>query len=636
MGFLNNELNHNQQSGDFVKMIKQFFLAMMVCIVSLSQTGCGLSIVQDWQASGGKAITGGGAIAGKDYVSGLKPSENARKYFAKISANGDSPIETVRRTDDSPSKTGVRFVKNGGILIPPGVTISFTNRGYCMDPHLPAPKAGEEYQLIPMTQLIPEDLQGMYKKLVTKASAGDEGVQRNMQHLVWALRTAGTDAAYANNLTKEQKKILDRCGEYPGQFEEFNANAKANSKALKELIGLADSFLNVKIGGVSYKASDLLDPDVGNKKINEHINQLIGMSQHLPVEKSGFNFGEIQHGIYTDVQGTGYMQFRAKIANSTNQPFIYYPTDYVGQVGSPTKNGGMATYATADTTMRQRVTGGNPNDVEAQGEPKQEKTCKHIWQKFEQNGKPITVPRSQDVISERQKYREKYKKEIDKKLRELQTKYAEIVNRGNVPPHLEIGSLIYYDKSTGQIGQTEIIQGYESRDIFEGRVGGFFPKHLGRTVKKGNQWYQYDMDTRELTPCKDEWGSFDRTSKKWSGDPRYYMGNSSEIEIPFNALNDNQIPLAFSHLHRGEENFWKTGYNVNGFSDQDLFIAEIEGISITVVKEGYYDDTTYEPEDQQFYSQSNPSIDSSKEYNDLRKSISKKYIFRCIKCGATR
>ena len=90
----------------------------------------------------------------------------------------------------------MRFVKNGGIMIPPGVTISFTNKGYCMDPHLPAPKAGEEYQLVPVTQLIPEDLQGTYKKLVQKASAGDESVKRNMQHLVWALRTAGTDAAY--------------------------------------------------------------------------------------------------------------------------------------------------------------------------------------------------------------------------------------------------------------------------------------------------------------------------------------------------------------------------------------------------------------------------------------------------------
>ena len=339
---------------------KWFLLA--VAALSVFFSGCGLSIYEDWKQSGGKAITGAGAIAGKDYITGLTPSANSRKYFAKISGN-NQPVETVSRSDEGESKSGVKFVKNGGILIPPGVTISFENKGYCMDPNLPAPKAGEEYQLIPMTQLIPEDLQGMYKKLVTKASAGDESVQRNMQHLVWALRTAGTEAAYANNLTKEQKKILDRCGEYPGQFEEFNANAKANSKALKELVGLADSFLNVKIGGVSYKASDLLDPDVGSKKINAHLEQLIGMSARLPVEKSGFNFGEIQPGIYTDVQGTGYMQFRAKIANSTDQPFIYYPTEYVGQVGSPTKNGAVATYAAADTSMRQRITGGNPNKI---------------------------------------------------------------------------------------------------------------------------------------------------------------------------------------------------------------------------------------------------------------------------------
>lgn len=354
-------------------MIKEFFLAMLVCIVSLSQTGCGLSIVQDWQASSGKAIIGGGAVAGKDYVNGLKPSENARKYFAKISANGDSPIETVRRTDDSPNKTSVRFVKNGGILIPPGVTISFTNKGYCMDPHLPAPKAGEEFQLVPMTQLIPEDLQGIYKKLLTKASSGDPSVQRNMQHLVWALRTAGTDAAFANNLTPQQKRILDRCSEYPGQFEEFNANAKANNKALKELIGLADSFLNIKIGGVSYKASDLLDPDVGNKKINEHLNQLIGMSQHLPVEKSGFNFGELQSGIYTDVRGSGVLAFTAKIANSSNKPYTFYPTDYVGQVGSgvSNKSSSLSFFATSSSMQRQRVTTKTPDEVNVddQSEP---------------------------------------------------------------------------------------------------------------------------------------------------------------------------------------------------------------------------------------------------------------------------
>lgn len=341
------------------------------CILPVLFTGCGLSIYEDWQASNDKAIIGGGAVAGKDYINGLLPSENSRKYFTQISADSDQPIETVSRTDDSSSKSGVRFVKNGGIVIPPGTTISYTNKGYCMDPNLPAPKSGEEFQLVPMAQLIPEELQGTYKKLLEKASSGDTSVQFNMQHLVWALRTAGTDAAYANNLTTQQKRILDRCSDYQGQFEDFHATAKSNSKMMKELLGLADSYLNVKIGGVSYKASDLLDPDIGSKKINEHLNQLIDMSKSLPVERSGFNYGELQKGIYTDVRGSGYLQYTAKIANSTNQPFIYYPTDYVGQVGSPTENGGMTFYAVTNITMRQRVTGGNPNKiyVEDQREP---------------------------------------------------------------------------------------------------------------------------------------------------------------------------------------------------------------------------------------------------------------------------
>ena len=355
------------------KMSKKISISAAACLLAVFCTGCGLSLYNDWQQSKDKAIIGGGAVAGKDYIAGLTPSENSRKYFARIS-NDNQPLETIFRSDDKESKYGVRFVKNGGILIPPGVTISFENKGYCMDPHLPAPKAGDEYQLVSIAQLLPEDLQGIYKKLIAKASAGDELVQKNMQHLVWALRTAGTDSAFSNNLTPQQKLILNRCSDYEGQFEEFNANAKSSSKTLKELVGLADSLLNIKIGGVSYKASDLLDPDLGSKKINEHINQLLGMSKHLPVEKTGFNFGEIQPGIYTDIQGTGYLQYTAKIANSTSEEFIFYPSDYAGQVGSGTKSQGLTLFAAVNVSQRQRVTTENQNkiDVKNQSEPKEE------------------------------------------------------------------------------------------------------------------------------------------------------------------------------------------------------------------------------------------------------------------------
>lgn len=422
--------------------MKKFLLKNIAAgILPLLLAGCGLSIYHDWQASGGKAITGGGAVAGKDYINGLLPSADSRKYFSKLAANSDQPIETVSRTDDNTSKSGVRFVKNGGILIPPGITISFTNKGYCMDPHLPAPKAGEEYQLVPVTQLIPENLQGTYKKLVQKASAGDESVKRNMQHLVWALRTAGTDAAYANNLTAEQKRILNRCSEYSGQFEEFNATAKANSQMIKELLAVADSYLNVKIGGVTYKASDLLDPDIGNKKINEHLNQLISMGKSLPVERSGFNYGELQPGIYTDVRGSGFLQYTAKIANSTNKEFIFYPTDYAGQVGSGTRSQGLTFFATANTSQRQRVTGGNPDKVEVDSKDEQTE---------QQSEEERKCPPHRFVVDKSQRYRDVLANNNitnNDVIEAMKHAYNQQVSNSHMTGNKETGGLIYVDQN---------------------------------------------------------------------------------------------------------------------------------------------------------------------------------------------
>ena len=343
--------------------MKKIVLTAVISFLLIAfNSGCGLQIFQDWQNSEGKAMVGGGAVAGADYVNGLLPSNQSQKYFSFLENNQEYHKSIrVSKNDSGDNELGVKFVKNGGILIPPGVTIQFTNKGYCMDPHLPAPIANEEYQLIPASKLIPEDLLGTYKKLLSKESNGDPNVKKNMQHLIWALRTAGSNDAYANNLTEQQKKILNSCSEYQGLFEEFHTRAKSNKEILKQLLGLADSYLNVTIGGVSYKASDLLDPNVGHQKINEHINQLISLGKKQPIERNGFNFGEIEDGIYADVRGAGILAYSAKISNHTTQPFIFYPSDYVGQVGSGVSNQNalLSFFANNSSTGKQRVTTGN-------------------------------------------------------------------------------------------------------------------------------------------------------------------------------------------------------------------------------------------------------------------------------------
>ena len=372
---------------------KHLLLVFAALLLPALLSGCGLEIFRDWQNSTGEAMPGAGAIAGKDYITGLEPSSDARDYFSMIS--DDKPIETVSRTDGKESKSGVKFVGDGGIVIPPGVTIAFDNKGYCLDPNLPAPKEGDEYQFVPMKRLIPTELQGTYKKLIAQESAGNADVKANMQRLVWAMRTAGTESALANGLTSQQKQILDRCSDYSGQFESFNESAKSSNQLRKELNKLFDSLVTIEIGGETYTASDLLNPESGKQKITNHINHLIELGESLPVEHTGFNFGELEPGIYTDIQGTGYMQFHVRIANNTGKAYTFYPSDYVGQVGSPTKSSGLNLFATS-CTGKQRMTCSNQNktDVVDKKEPQKEeqsdqeeseKCPPHEWVKLPKN-----------------------------------------------------------------------------------------------------------------------------------------------------------------------------------------------------------------------------------------------------------
>lgn len=315
-----------------------------------------------------KAMVGGGAVAGQDYINGLMPSAKAHAYFAENSSDEMTKSVAISRTGDDTNDTGVRFVANGGVVIPPGVSITFENQGYCCDPHLPAPMAGDEYQFVKTSQLIPDELQPIYRKLLTKASNGDEATLRNMQKLVWALRTAGTEAGYANNLTEQERRILNSCSEYEGEFESYCSEKLSESRLWKFLWAKIDSVATINIGGVTYQASDLLDENVGEKKIKEHLGQLITLGESMPVEHNGFNYGEISDGIYTDIKGTGALRFKATVANSTSREFTFYPMDYVAQVGSGVsdESASVVYYATASSTQKQRVTTELPNDFEVQ------------------------------------------------------------------------------------------------------------------------------------------------------------------------------------------------------------------------------------------------------------------------------
>ncbi len=332
-----------------------FWTLLCVCVLTGCQSFTGFDFDSD-------AIVGGGAVAGKDYITGLKPSLKAREYFVKSNANA-SQKKTVTPGNDQ--GTGVVWTDDGGIVIPPGCSIEFENKGYCLDPHLPAPGAGHEMQFVRTASLIPVELQGTYRNLLKRSAAGDEDVKNNMQRLVWALRTAGSQDVMATHLTERQREILSECAEN-GSFEDYVYRHEMYGKIVEELkskfINKIKSSTSVRVGNVVYDAFDLLDPDKGKQKVEAHLQSLISMGLKLPVTQTGFNYGELENGIFTDIKGNGTLSFKAKIANSTSQPYTFYPMNYAAQVGSGGSSVGF--YAAANSGMCQRGTCGVPEKVE--------------------------------------------------------------------------------------------------------------------------------------------------------------------------------------------------------------------------------------------------------------------------------
>lgn len=329
-------------------------LATIFALVAMTFLSCCSSV--------NTATLGAGATAGKDYVTNLRPSAAARQHFSQI--GNKEPIETLTRANAAQSQSGVRFVADDGILIPPGVTISFSNKGYCLDPKLPAPVADEEYQLVPASALIPSNLQGIYRNLLSRAATGDSTVRSNMQGLVWALRTAGVESSYASRISDTQRRILDSCSARPGEFDSIHNSGLTIAKLVGELWKLADSAVHVDIAGRRWKPSDFSSAGAFNSAINSQLNSLISQGSKLPIQRTGFNYGELEPGIYTDIRGAGHLAFNAKIANTTNKEFIFYPCNYVGQVGSGSVLSAFSFSASSTNTQRQRVTMGPVNQVD--------------------------------------------------------------------------------------------------------------------------------------------------------------------------------------------------------------------------------------------------------------------------------
>lgn len=287
-----------------------------------------------------------------DYVYDQAPSARAKASFASAVPKG-----TVRKVvkADSGDKEGVYFTEDGSISIPPGTMIEFKGEGKCMDPKLPAPRAGEPMQFVNTDRLIPRKLRETYAGLIERYGRKDpEVMANNPQHLVWALRTAGTDSPMANNLSSSQRKLLDKCaGGGHEVFSRYHEREKRrNQKLSKKKRDRAD-LEHITVGNFTYDAADLVGSN-SVQQVDRHIETLVEMGAQAKESAQGdFRYGEIEDELYSDVVGEGGLSYRARVLNTSDKRKDFHLTGFAAQVGFG-----------ADGTKRQRVTMSLPESVE--------------------------------------------------------------------------------------------------------------------------------------------------------------------------------------------------------------------------------------------------------------------------------
>ena len=293
-------------------------------------------------------LLGGSRI--EEYVLDVAPSARAKANFLAARTNGAGRV--VSRMDPR-DEQGVYFTDDGAISLPPGAMIQFRGAGQCMDPSLPAPKAGEPMQFVNTEKLIPRKLRETYDTLIDRYGKKDPKVQaNNMQHLVWALRTAGTEHPMAEHLSESQRQFLDECAGGHERFSRYHEREKRrNRKQIKRDKRLRER-QKVTVGTYSYDPDELVGTN-GAQHIERHVSSLVEMGtivkQTPPID---FRYGEIEDEVYSDIVGMGGLSYQARILNASDRRREVRLTEFAVQVGMG-----------AAGTRRQRVTMVMPEQV---------------------------------------------------------------------------------------------------------------------------------------------------------------------------------------------------------------------------------------------------------------------------------
>ena len=234
--------------------------------------------------------------------------------YAALEARGKRAVRPA------PGPFGIR---KGVLTVPAGGVCQFTERGYCLDPGIPAPIAGERFHLVPIDRLLPSELHPLYSDMLV-ASKTDPNLKANLQALLWLLRTAG-DRTVQNALTDRTRRMLNKVRPTGALEFELARNKEALLAPLRDIASLVDDLSGA---GKGFDLNQLHDVASAQQAVADLMQRMSKMKADTPIPDDLSHFSLPAPGVAVMALGSGILTPTVSVVNSNDHPIELDLTKY--------------------------------------------------------------------------------------------------------------------------------------------------------------------------------------------------------------------------------------------------------------------------------------------------------------------
>ncbi|SMF13835.1 pre-toxin TG domain-containing protein [Pseudogulbenkiania subflava] len=209
---------------------------------------------------------------------------------------------------------GAFGIRKGVLTLPAGGACQFTEQGYCLDPCIPAPIAGERFRLVPLDRLLPSELYPLYRDMLV-ASKTDRALRADLQALLWLLRTVG-DKTVNVGLTDRTRQLLNKVRPTGALEFELARNKEALLAPLRDIASLVDDLSGA---GQGFDLNQLHDVASAQQAVADLMQRMITMKADTPIPNDLSHFSLPAPGVAVMCLGSGILKPTVSIVNTNDR-----------------------------------------------------------------------------------------------------------------------------------------------------------------------------------------------------------------------------------------------------------------------------------------------------------------------------